>query len=86
MFSGLSGPVCLLSHVRQPRSVSGPASTLLVDGAGHLGLFLLCDHQALASASVVQMSDPLVVGGAPEGAGAQTGSPQTSAGQRVGVL
>lgn len=81
VFSGLSGPVCLLSHVRKPRSVFGPASTLLADGAGHLGWFLLSDHQALASATVVQMSEPRVVGGAPEGAGTQTGSPPTSAGQ-----
>ena len=63
MFSGLSGPVCLLSDVRKPRSVFGPASTLLADGAGHLGWFLLSDHQALASATVVQISEPWVVQG-----------------------
>ena len=72
--------------MRTPRSMFGPASVLLADGAGHLGLFLLSDHQALASGLVVQMSEPRVVEGAPEGAGAQTGCLPTSAGQRVGIL
>lgn len=34
------------------------SARLLADGAKYLGLFLLSDHQALASALVVQMSEP----------------------------